>query len=99
MNAVILAAGISSRLKPLTDTTPKCLLKIGDKSIIELAIDNILANDLDHIIIVTGYLQEQIRDFVSVKYPQLQVTYIYNEVYTSTNNILFALAHKGTCIR
>ena len=87
MNAVILAAGISSRLKPLTDNTPKCLLKLGDKTILELAIDNIIANNITDVIIVTGYLQEQIKDFVSAKYSQLQVTYIYNEVYQSTNNI------------
>lgn len=87
MNAVILAAGISSRLKPLTDNTPKCLLKLGEKSILELAIDNIIANNIHDIIIVTGYLQEQIIDFVSVKYPQLHVTYIHNKVYQSTNNI------------
>lgn len=87
MKAVILAAGIASRLRPLTNNTPKCLLKVGDKSILELTIDNIIANNIDEVIIVTGYLQEQIKDFVLAKYPQLNVTYIYNEVYNSTNNI------------
>jgi choline kinase len=87
MKAVILAAGIASRLRPLTDNTPKCLLKVGDKNILELTIDNIIANNIEEVIIVTGYLQEKIKDFVAEKYPQLNVTYIYNEVYNSTNNI------------
>lgn len=87
MKAVILAAGISSRLRPLTDDTPKCLLKVGEKTILELTIDNILANDIVDVTIVTGYLEEKIRNFVSNKYPGLHVTYIYNEVYSSTNNI------------
>lgn len=87
MKAVILAAGVASRLKPLTDNTPKCLLNVGDKNILELTIDNIIANDIHDIIIVTGYLEEQIRMFVSEKYPGLNVVYIYNELYKSTNNI------------
>ncbi|MEO6187403.1 MAG: phosphocholine cytidylyltransferase family protein [Ginsengibacter sp.] len=87
MKAVILAAGIASRLRPLTDDTPKCLLKVGKKSILELTIDNIIANDIHDVILVTGYLEEKIKNFVSNKYPDLNVTFIYNEVYGSTNNI------------
>lgn len=87
MKAVILAAGIASRLRPLTNDTPKCLLKIGEKSIVELTIDNIIINDIHEVIIVTGYLQEKIKNLVSKKYPGLNVTYIYNELYESTNNI------------
>src|SRR5205085_9738414 len=81
------AAGIAMRLRPLTDNTPKCLLKVGNKSILEITIDNIVANDIDYVVIVTGYLEQQIKNFVSVKYPALNVSYIYNEVYSSTNNI------------
>ena len=87
MKAVILAAGIASRLRPLTDNTPKCLLKVGEKNILELTINNIIANNIYDVIIVTGYLEEKIKNFVSNKYPGLNVTYIYNEVYASTNNI------------
>ena len=87
MKAVILAAGIASRLRPLTDDTPKCLLKVGEKTILELTIDNIIVNDINEVIIVTGYLEEKIKNFVSNKYPGLNITYIYNEVYDATNNI------------
>ncbi len=87
MKSVILAAGISSRLRPLTDSTPKCLLKIGGKTILERTLDNLLAYNLDDIIIVTGYLEEQIKNFVAKNYPQLNVTFIFNDKFASTNNI------------
>ncbi len=87
MRTVILAAGISARLRPLTDNTPKCLLKIGGKTILERTIDNLLAYNLDDIIIVTGFRQEQIKSFIAERYPQLKMTYIFNERYDTTNNI------------
>jgi choline kinase len=87
MKTVILAAGIASRLRPLTDNTPKCLLKIGGKRIIEMTIENLLATNNSDIIIVTGYRENMIREFVARRFPELNVTYIYNSLYTSTNNI------------
>lgn len=87
MKIVILAAGISARLRPLTDNTPKCLLQISGKTILERTIDNLLYYNLNDIIIVTGYLQEQIKNFMSEKYPNLKVAFVYNELYDRTNNI------------
>jgi choline kinase len=87
MKAVILAAGIASRLRPLTDNTPKCLLNVGKKSILQRTIDNLLSNGIEEFIIVTGYLREMIEEFISEKYPDLNVVFIYNEKYSSTNNI------------
>jgi choline kinase len=87
MKTVILAAGAGSRLKPLTDHMPKCLLKVGVKSILEMTIENLLATNNSEIIIVTGYLENKIREFIRERFPHLQITYIYNELYASTNNI------------
>jgi choline kinase len=87
MKAVILAAGIASRLRPLTDNTPKCLLKVGDKTILEHTLENLIANNIPNIIIVTGYLDNLVRSFVKEKFPQMNVTFIYNELFASTNNI------------
>lgn len=87
MKTVILAAGIASRLRPLTDHTPKCLLKIGEKSILEMTIDNLLQTNNPEIIIVTGYLENMIREFVTRRFPELKVKFIHNEFYASTNNI------------
>lgn len=87
MRAIILAAGMASRLRPLTDNTPKCLLKIGERSLLQRSIDALTSNDIKEIVIVTGYLHNQIEDFVKQQYPSLDVTFIHNGVYDSTNNI------------
>jgi choline kinase len=87
MRAVILAAGVASRLRPLTNNTPKCLLKVGSENILELAIENLVENKILDIVIVTGYLENQIRDFINIRFPELNITFYYNEFYESTNNI------------
>jgi len=87
MKAVILAAGIASRLRPLTNNTPKCLLKVGDKSILQRTMDNLITNGIEEYIFVTGYLENQIKSFLSETYPGLNIAYITNEKYESTNNI------------
>lgn len=87
MKAVILAAGIASRLRPLTDNTPKCLLNVGSKCLLARTIDSLIDNGFDRLVIVTGYLKEMIESFVSSNYPHLRVEYIFNSKYESTNNI------------
>lgn len=87
MKAVILAAGIASRLRPLTDSTPKCLLQIGERCLLQRAFDALLQNGFQEFVIVTGYRQQQIVDFLKAQYPEQKITYIYNDKYESTNNI------------
>jgi len=87
MKAVILAAGVASRLRPLTNEIPKCLLEVGGKLILERAIDNILENGINDIVIVTGFLREKIEIFVKNKYKGVDFTFLHNDVYDSTNNI------------
>ncbi len=85
--AIILAAGTASRLRPLTSDRPKCLLKIGERTLLERSMDALIAAGVSEFCIVTGYLHGMIEDFVSKHYPGLKVTFIHNEVYDSTNNI------------
>ena len=85
MKAIILAAGVGSRVRPLTDNTPKSLLMVGNKTILERMLDNIIAVKIDQIAIVTGYLEDQIKDFVALSYPDLKITFIRNEIYDKTN--------------
>jgi choline kinase len=87
MRGIILAAGISSRLRPLTDKVPKCLLKVGGISILERTVISLKRNGIRDLVIVTGYLGEQIRECVGTKFPEIQVRYIHNAQYESTNNI------------
>jgi choline kinase len=87
MIAVILAAGTGTRLRPLTENKPKCLLNVGEKNILQRTLENVIANDINEFVIVTGYLEQQIKDFVSANFPDILVSYIYNEAYAVTNNI------------
>ena len=88
MKAVILAAGMASRLRPLTEHTPKCLLKVGERSLLQRSIDALKNNGILDYVIVTGYLHEMIEAFVAEEYgSSINVTFIQNDVFDSTNNI------------
>lgn len=88
MKAIILAAGMASRLRPLTNDTPKCLLKVGERCLLQRSIDALKQNGIREFVIVTGYLHEKIEQFVQQQYgDSISVTYIYNDVYETTNNI------------
>ena len=88
MKAVILAAGTASRLRPLTEHTPKCLLKIGERSLLQRSMDAIIAAGVRQFVIVTGYLHEMIEQFVAEQYgDSISVEFIHNDVFDSTNNI------------
>jgi dTDP-glucose pyrophosphorylase len=63
LEAVIMAGGEGTRLRPLTDNTPKPLLKIGDKPIIEHNIDRLIAFGIENITISVRYLGDQIIDY------------------------------------
>lgn len=87
MKAIILAAGTASRLRPLTNFTPKCLLKIGERPLLQRSMDALCQNDITEFCIVTGYLHEQIEQFVNEHYPNVKVTFIHNADFATTNNI------------
>lgn len=87
MIAVILAAGMAKRLRPLTDHQPKCLLKIGDVSLLQRSIDALIANGIHEIIIVTGYLENKIKHFLCQQYPNETIHLISNSDYKTTNNL------------
>jgi choline kinase len=86
MKALILAAGVSSRLRPLTESVPKCLLEIGGGTILGLTIENLIANGIGDIVIVTGYRGDQIRSYVRESFPALDVEFVANERFATTNN-------------
>ena len=88
MKAIILAAGTASRLRPLTLHTPKCLLKVGERTLLQRSMDALISNGIRQFVIVTGYLHEQIEDFVRQTYgDSIDVCFIHNKDYETTNNI------------
>ena len=88
MKAIILAAGTASRLRPLTLHTPKCLLKVGERTLLQRSMDALISNGIREFVIVTGYLHEKIEDFVRQTYgDSIHVCFIHNKDYETTNNI------------
>jgi choline kinase len=85
MKAIILAAGVGSRIRPMTDNCPKCLLEIGGVTILERMLSNIQACGINDVVFVLGYLQEQIEDFVKNSFPDLNAQFIVNDLYGETN--------------
>lgn len=88
MKAIILAAGTASRLRPLTANTPKCLLKVGQRTLLERSMDALIKAGVEDFVVVTGYLHEQIERFVSQTYAdRIRVRFIHNKDFETTNNI------------
>ena len=82
--AIFLAAGFGSRLVPITLNTPKPLVLVNGKKIIETLLDAVVRAGIPEIIIVTGYLNEQF-EILLKKYPNIK--FVYNEKYNEANNI------------
>jgi choline kinase len=87
MIGVILAAGMAKRLRPLTDTKPKCLLEVGSRTLLQRTVDAMLQAGISELVVVTGYRGEMLRDFLTQHYPQLTIHFIDNTDYANNNNI------------
>lgn len=82
--AIVLAAGYGNRMLPLTKSTPKPLIKVHGKAMIETIIDALIENEILEIYVVTGHLKDQFVDLTH-RYPH--VALIDNPYYYSANNI------------
>ncbi len=80
--AIILAAGRSKRLGALTQQSPKCLLKLGDATIIDHQIAHLRANGITDLTIVTGFCHELVRSHCGPGFG-----YILNPIFDTTNSI------------
>jgi len=92
MKAVILAAGAARRLVPMINSIPKCLIKIGDKSILENQLDALQFYGIEDVLIVVGYLKEQIIEKIGNQYKTMNISYIENPLFFFDEYGLLALA-------
>ena len=86
MHCVILAAGTASRLRPLTDSTPKCLLQVGSRSILERTIRAVFHAGIMHFTVVVGFQDWMVKNFLKRNFPSLDFTFVVNNQFESTNN-------------
>jgi choline kinase len=85
--ALLLAAGTGSRLSPLTDLMPKCLVPVNEISILERLIHSLQIHNFKRLVIVVGHQADSIRNFLGTRAGGMEITYITSPLYKTTNNI------------
>lgn len=92
MKALILAAGLGSRLAPITNDRPKSLVPVNGQPILMKQISNLYENGITDITIISGYKAEILENVVHSKYPEINI--IYSVDYECTNNMYSAYLAK-----
>ncbi|MFP8956943.1 UTP--glucose-1-phosphate uridylyltransferase AglF [Natrialbaceae archaeon A-CW3] len=77
MQAVVLAAGKGTRLRPLTEDKPKVLVEVDDKPLLEDVFDNLLEIGVTELIVVVGYMKEKIIERYGDAYEGVPITYAH----------------------
>lgn len=84
VDAVLMAGGKGERLRPLTEKTPKPLIQVGDKCIIDYNVDNLISYGLKHISVTVNYLKEQLEEHFSVERNGIKVNTVREPKYLGT---------------
>lgn len=85
VQAVILAAGMGTRLRPLTDDRPKGMVEIGGKPMLWRQLDALARAGVEDVVITTGYRSAMLRAFVRKNFPSLNIRFVHNRRYAQTN--------------
>ena len=96
--AIIMAAGLGNRMRPITEQIPKPLIAVQGKRMIDTVVDALHANGITQIYVVVGYLKHVFEEWV-LQYED--ITLIENPYYQTCNNIsslYVAREHLGNCI-
>ena len=87
MRAIILAAGIGSRLRPITDNLPKALVEVGGRPILAYQLDALLEVGIQQVVVCTGHMGAAIAKRCNEDYPDADIKFVENEAYLTTNNM------------
>lgn len=90
MKAILLAAGLGTRLRPLTDHTPKCLVPIAGKPLLQYWLELVHAAGIDDILINLHYKHEQVREFVAASTFADRCRLVFEEKLLGTGGTLLA---------
>ena len=85
--ALLLAAGSGSRLHPLTHASPKCLTELNGRTFLERLVHGLESNGIRRLVVVVGYLDSHIRDYLDDLETDLEIEYVDNPRFKTTNNI------------
>ncbi|MFT7644705.1 MAG: NDP-sugar pyrophosphorylase family protein [Candidatus Paceibacteria bacterium] len=88
MQCVILAAGKGTRLRPLTEDTPKPLIKVAGKSLLDHIVES-LPTSVNELILVTGYLEDKIKEHCGDTFHGRKVTYVHQAEQKGTGHALW----------
>lgn len=87
MRAIILAAGRGSRLLPLTENLPKCLLAVGGTTVLSLQLDTLEAAGVDEAIVITGFMAGSVEAEVADRTGPMRVQTLFNPFYQVADNL------------
>lgn len=90
-NAIILAAGMATRLRPTTDLMPKGLLEVGGKSLLARSIDLLGKAGVSEVLVVTGHHAGKIEAALGAQRGSTTVRYVYNPNYAETGSMISLL--------
>ncbi|ODS31173.1 MAG: glucose-1-phosphate thymidylyltransferase [Candidatus Scalindua rubra] len=82
MKAIILAAGVGKRMSAVTNIIPKCLIKIGEKTLLERYLESLSLLGVKDIVFVVGHFKEKIKEVIKNNHNNFNIKYIENEQYT-----------------
>ncbi|MBA2662117.1 MAG: NTP transferase domain-containing protein [Bradymonadaceae bacterium] len=85
-DAILLVAGTGTRLRPLTDTQPKCLLEVGGQSLLLRLLRQLGALGIERVVLATGYLSSTLADAVEGVEGLPEIVFAHNADYQTTNN-------------
>lgn len=97
MKAIILAAGLGTRLRPITNEKSKALVEVNGTSLLENQINCLDRNEISEIVIVTGYMHEQIESFIEKINVNTSIDLVRNEDYSNTDNLYSFLLTEEVC--
>ena len=74
--ALIPVAGVGTRLRPLTHTVPKVLIKVAGKPILGYILDELVRVGVNEMVLIVGYLADRVKEFVKTNYKDIKVDFI-----------------------
>ena len=98
MQLLIPAAGMGKRLGAETSNKTKAMVEIGGKTLIERCLDAAVTNEISRIILIVGYQKEKLKNLLGNDYKGVEIIYVENNDYASTNNIYSVFLAKDYLI-